>query len=248
MFSISTRNKYSICVPGSGGSSSTFTGNCSSSSSSSFQDSIAVIANKMNKSRKNRYPGNDSDSSCTSSSTITSDDFADLNRITRKRPPPPPKFKPTLPQAPIIATTEINTKKSGKKGVSSKAPAPPPPPPPPPIPTYKRNNPKITRCNADMSVESGYKKQPNNPSLKNTSNLQSIVLKKGKDIPLHHQQPHATTKSLGKKRQSEEDLNDLATTAKKLYCGTPVTGVSPRHSPRFHKKPAVIEPPKAVYV
>ena len=99
-----------------------------------------------------------------------------------------------------------------------------------------------------MSVQSGYKKQRYNPTLKDNSNLHTISLKKQQDILLHHQQPRATTKSLGKKRQSEEDLNDLATAAKKFYSGTQLTGVSPRHSPRFNKKPAVVESPKAVYV
>ena len=98
-----------------------------------------------------------------------------------------------------------------------------------------------------MSVQSGYKKQANDLSSKNGSISQIVSLKKRQDVLLHHHQPHKL-KSLGKKRQSQEDLNDLATAAKKLYTGTPGKGVSPRHSPRFQKKPAMIESPKAVYV
>ena len=96
-----------------------------------------------------------------------------------------------------------------------------------------------------MSVQSGYKSQkkptgnPMDPPLKDTSNLVITSLKM--------RQQQSATKSLGKKRQSEEDLNDLATVAKKLYTGTP-TGVSSRHRSQVQKTRAVIESPKAVYV
>ena len=76
-------------------------------------------------------------------------------------------------------------------------------------------------------------------------NIQQEILQKHRQLKSTNQKSDA--RSLGKKRQSSEDLNDLATAAKKLYVGTP-TGVSPRRSARVQNSPAVLESPKAVYV
>ena len=222
--------------------------NTNSSSSSSFQDAITTMASKFNKSRKSRLQSSDSDSSSqgstSSASAITSDTDIKLKAVKKRPIPPPPKFKPTLPQfksqsANSAPTNELDKKKPSSRKGFGKAPAPPSPPPPPtpPIPQQGKG---------DMSVQSAYKTQPKSITqvidrpLKDTSYSLITTLKK-------HQRQQVFTKSLCKKRQSQEDLNDLATVAKRLYTGTP-TGVSPRHNARVQKTHTVIESPKAVYV